>query len=80
MKTKPERFGRRYPWDRWLRSGFFRLRRGTDYTIMTHGMAQMVRNVASRRRLKIHLEILSDHLIEVHVLGPKPKESRRATH
>jgi hypothetical protein len=60
MRTA-KKYGHRYPWDRWLRTGLKTiLKRGHDYTIQTHGMAGMVRNELSRRGLKGHVAIISE--------------------
>jgi ABC-type nitrate/sulfonate/bicarbonate transport system substrate-binding protein len=52
---------------------------GRDYQIMTHGMAQMVRNVARRRRLRIHLLVINDTCISVEIVRHCNKNKRRNT-
>lgn len=63
-KTKsgrpPLKYGRRYPWNRWFMRGRFCLRRGIDYEHHTHTMAQMIRNVASKRGLRVSIRIAPD--------------------
>ena len=63
-----KRFGRRYPWAKWFASGCFVLRRGIDFDCMPHGMAQMIRNVASMRGLRVSVRIEED-AIHVRVTG-----------
>lgn len=56
MVAKARRFGRRYPWEDWFSRGEFVVtRRQHDCTL--HGMAQMVRNVAARRRVRVSVRI-----------------------
>jgi hypothetical protein len=71
IKEQPKHHGRRYPWSDWFRLRNFILVRGIDYHIMTHGMAQMVRNVAcsDRYRLSVGVYILDDDKIKVKVFG-----------
>jgi hypothetical protein len=66
-----KKYGNRYPWDEWFERGSFYLVRGRDYECTTHGMAQMIRNVASSDKYRIELEIriISDTKIYVHVEG-----------
>lgn len=44
-KLRPKRKRKSlYPWDRWFRQKQFTLERGLDYSGLSHGMAQQVRN------------------------------------
>jgi hypothetical protein len=70
-KPKARRFGRRYTWDKWLKEGSFVLVRGRDFTCMTHGMAQMIRNVASKKGFRVSIRIVSNDRIEVTAF-PRP--------
>jgi hypothetical protein len=77
MKTLQDarRFGRRYPWKGWFASRVFTLKQGRDYDCTTHGMAQMIRNVAATKpyRLRVSLSV-SDGEIEVRVVGSREDE------
>lgn len=60
-RNPPPKYGRRYPWDRWL--GGRRqvtLRRGREYGCFTYSMAQLVRKRAAERNLTIVLVIADD--------------------
>lgn len=69
MKTA-KKYGKRYPWTTWFRRGRFTLTRGIEFSCLTHGMAAMVRNVASRKRLRISIQ-QDGTTIQVTVLGNK---------
>lgn len=70
-KVKPKNHGRRYPWSDWFKMRNFILVRGIDYDIMTHGMANMIRNTAcsDRYRLSVGVYILDNDRIKVKVFG-----------
>ena len=71
METKTaKKYGKRYPWMLWFRTRQFKLVRGEHFTCLTHGMAAMVRNMASRKKLRISLQ-QSETTIQVTVLGKK---------
>lgn len=65
----PAKHGRRYPWASWFSLKSFSLIRGEDYDCLPHGMAQMVRNVAARRGLRVSVSLGEEGLIEVQVKG-----------
>jgi hypothetical protein len=60
----------RYPWDNWFGKDKFTLRQGRDYACMQHGMAQMIRNVAARRAVRVAVKLGLDGRIDVTVLRP----------
>lgn len=66
--ARARKHGRRYPWDDWFAQSQFVLRHGNDYSCMPHGMAQMVRNVASRLGVKVRLRLSGEGRIDVTVL------------
>ncbi len=47
----------RYPWDTWFQQDTFTLVKKKDFTAAIHGMAQMIRNSASSRGIKVSLNI-----------------------
>ena len=55
-ETKSKPWNARYPWDRWLKPGRFRARRGRDYICSASSFLQAVRNEASKRGL--HISVL----------------------
>lgn len=69
LPDKAKKFGRRYPWEEWFALPVFYLIRGQDYSCMPHGMAQMVRNNAAQRRVKVHVEIAESGNIKVTMGG-----------
>ena len=54
----------KYPWERWLsRKRPFVLKQGVDFTIQTHGMAQMIRDKCSRRDdLSVSIKFIGSNL------------------
>ena len=62
MTRDTKKFGRRYPWTIWFTQGRFTVTRGKDFECFTHGMAQMIRNVARRRRVKVSLRVTEDEI------------------
>lgn len=64
---RAKKFGHRYPWDRWFAGKKFLLTRGEDFSGMVHGMAQMVRNVASKRKIAVEVYILRGDRVLVKV-------------
>lgn len=76
-KNNPKKFGRRYPWQDWFGRGEFTLLRGKDFHCKTHGMAAMVRNAASRHRIRIHME--QDELrLKIKVIHADPTTTETA--
>ena len=57
MKTKPLKFGTRYPWTDWFKKSTFTITEGKDFHCQLHGMAQMVRATAARLGYKVNLKI-----------------------
>lgn len=49
--NKAKRFGRRYPWDRWLARDTFTLHQGVDYDCRSYAMALMVHQRVAQRKL-----------------------------
>lgn len=66
--ARGKKHGRRYPWDKWFARGRFTLKRDRDYKCLPHGMAQMIRNVAARRGVRVGLKLGEDGRIDVTVL------------
>lgn len=74
-KPKPKKYGRRYPWARWLARSRFTLLRGKDYTIETRGMVQMLRSTSLLPKYRVKLKITTlprDAGIKVVRLGILP--------
>lgn len=76
QKASPH--GRRYPWDEWFGQGVVELRSGTDFPkdVQLHGMAQCIRNAASRMGLRVSVRTTHPApkkvgRIRIEVLGKK---------
>lgn len=59
----------RYPWDKWFAADKFTVRRGEHYSCAVHGMAAMIRNVASQRNMRVSLSITEEGTITVRVVS-----------
>jgi hypothetical protein len=68
--TKVKKYGRRYPWKKWLASKSFSLFRGKDFNGRAYTMAQQVRNrVRGHATIRVSIEIADDdRSLTVHVL------------
>lgn len=64
VKKIQKRHGR-YPWNDWFQRSKFSLQKGEDYSCKPHGMAQMARNQAHARGIKIAVSIGDDGRIDV---------------
>lgn len=62
MKRGAKRPLRRYAFDEWFARKSFTLRRGINYACRTYGMAGMIRNQASKRRLSVTVVMASDEM------------------
>lgn len=60
------RFCRRYPWEAWFSRLSFRVVKGVHFDCTVHGMAQMIRNQAAKRGVRVSLK-LSDWAIKARV-------------
>lgn len=65
VKTDSKKFGRRYPWSKWFSCESIVLVKGVDYDCTTAGMAQMVRNVARRMKVRVSLRSFDDRMVFV---------------
>lgn len=59
----------RYPWDDWLTNKETRLEKGVHFSCAIHGMATMIRNMASKRRISVSLRVRDDKYITIQVKG-----------
>lgn len=59
---------RKYPWEQWFGQKRTVLRRGVDYQLSQSMMHQMIRNNASRRRLRVRIADTGTGMI-VEVIG-----------
>jgi len=53
----------KHPWDRWFRKKHFKLIRYRDYDSLPSLMAQQVRNNASKRKLKVTVDVEAGTII-----------------
>lgn len=47
----------KYPWDQWFGKKTFTVVKGTHYTTHTHTMAQVVRNAAADRGVRVSIKM-----------------------
>lgn len=57
---------KKYPWNKWFKRTKFKLVKGTHYQILSHSMAQQVRNAAYRQGLTVKTEISQEGRGRVH--------------
>jgi hypothetical protein len=55
------KWGRRYPWERWFAQQRFAIARGTDYAGRTDTMIQQIRNKAGRFGIGIRIDVTDDN-------------------
>ncbi len=68
-----------YPWAKWLKGTRKLLKRHRDFDCLPHVMAQQVRNVATRRNLKVSIKIEEEQLkiTIIHPVIHKLKKKRK---
>lgn len=59
---------RKYPWEEWFGKPRTVVRRGIDYQISQGMMYQTIRNNASMRRMRVHVEDIGTGMV-INVLG-----------
>lgn len=51
-----------YPWDKWFARERLRLKRGKDFECAPYAMAQMIRNNARAREIRVTVSVLEDYV------------------